>query len=72
MSINRISSIMDIRRGMSEVCCCCGCGCEHRHYHKGFRRFLTKEEHIRELEEYIEELKKEINAVEAHLKELKS
>ncbi|MEM1994119.1 MAG: hypothetical protein QXW32_01375 [Nitrososphaerales archaeon] len=53
------------------MCCCCSCGCEHGHHHRRFRRFLTKEEHIKELEEYLDELKKEIAAVETHLKELK-
>ncbi len=53
------------------MCCCCGCGCVQSHHHRGFRRFLTKEEHINELEEYLAELKKEVAAVESHLKELK-
>jgi len=54
------------------MCCCCGCKCQHGYHHRGFsRRFLTKEEHIKELEEYVEELRKEIAAVESHLKELK-
>jgi cell division protein FtsB len=53
------------------MCCCCCCGHHHWH-HRGFgRRFLTREEQIKELEEYLEDLKKEIAAVEDHLKELK-
>jgi hypothetical protein len=53
------------------MCCCCGCECHHWHHRSFGRRFLTKEEHIKELEEYLEDLKKEIAAVESHLKELK-
>jgi inorganic pyrophosphatase len=36
------------------------------------RRFLTKDEKIKQLEDYTEQLKKEIIAVEEHIKELKS
>jgi hypothetical protein len=36
------------------------------------RRFLTREEKIRELENYAEELKKELSAVEEKIKELTS
>jgi predicted nucleic acid-binding Zn-ribbon protein len=36
------------------------------------RRFLTKEEKIERLENYGEELKKELNAVQERIKELKS
>jgi len=36
------------------------------------RRFLTKQEKIKRLEEYAEELKKEIEAVEDKIKEMKS
>jgi cell division protein FtsB len=52
------------------MCCCC-CG-HHYWHHRGFgRRFLTREEQIKELEEYLEDLKKEMAAVETRLKELK-
>lgn len=52
---------------------CEDCGCEppmccHGHG----RRFLTKEEKIKKLENYAEELKKEIAAVDERIKELKS
>lgn len=54
----------------------CGeCGCESSmfcHGQQRGRRFLTKEEKIKRLEDYAEELKKEITAVEEHTKELKS
>jgi len=53
------------------MCCCCGCECHHWRHRVFGRRFITKEEHIKELEEYLEELRKEIAAVESHLKELK-
>ena len=36
------------------------------------RHFLTKEEKIKQLENYVEELKKEIAAVNEHIEELKS
>jgi hypothetical protein len=36
------------------------------------RRFLTKEEKIKQLENYAEELKKEIAAVNERVKELRS
>ncbi len=39
--------------------------------HSHFRRFLTKEEQIKQLEEYAEELKKELEAVNEHIEELK-
>ena len=51
------------------------CGCEsstccHGQLHG--RRFLTKEEKIKQLENYVEELKKEIAAVLERIEELKS
>jgi hypothetical protein len=36
------------------------------------RRFLTKEEKIKQLENYAEELKKEIAAVDERIKDLRS
>jgi hypothetical protein len=50
-------------------------GCEPAmccHGHQHVRRFLTKEEKIKQLENYADELKKEIAAVNDHIKELKS
>jgi len=54
--------------------CGCGCGCEsHHHEGHGFgRRFLTKTERLENLKKYAEELRKELTAVEEHIKELKS
>jgi len=55
------------------MCKECGCGenhFEHGHFH--VRRFLTKEEKIEKLENYAEELKKELSAVEERIKELRS
>jgi hypothetical protein len=44
----------------------CGCG-----YGGGFgRRFLTKEEKIAELQEYLESLQKEAQAVQEHIAKL--
>jgi len=54
----------------------CGeCGCESSMWCHGQlhgRHFLTKEEKIKQLENYAEELKKEIAAVNERIKELKS
>jgi hypothetical protein len=52
--------------------CSCGsnseCDCEE----EGFeRQFLTKKEQIEELQDYLGELKLEIQAVEEHLADLK-
>lgn len=53
--------------------CCCGCRWRyHEHRRDNGRRFFTKEERAKELEEYAEELKKELSAVEEQIKELKS
>lgn len=63
------------------MCCHCGCGCgtHHRgeghekgHHHGYGRRFLTKAEKVEKLKKYAEELRKELTAVEEHIKELKS
>jgi hypothetical protein len=51
----------------------CGCDasmCCHGQPHG--RRFLTKEEKIKQLENYVDELKKEIAAVNEKITELKS
>ena len=50
--------------------CQCGekCGCDDRHLQ---RRFKTKSEQIAELESYISELKKEVQAVEEMLADLR-
>jgi len=54
------------------MCCRCGCGCgtgdEEGHWHG--RRFLTKAEKSEKLKNYAEELKKELEAVQEHIKEL--
>ena len=53
----------------------CGeCDCEMMGCHGEFhgRRILTKAEKIKRLEEYAEELKKEMVAVEERIKEMKS
>jgi len=59
--------------------CGCGCGCSCGPYHHGEgherhhgRRFLTKAEKVEKLKNYAEELRKELTAVEEHIKELKS
>ncbi|MCJ7762463.1 hypothetical protein MUP38_03280 [Candidatus Bathyarchaeota archaeon] len=54
---------------MCQECCCTpqhNEGCGHG------RRFLTKAEKIEKLKEYEEELKKEIIALQEHIKELES
>ena len=59
-----------------ETCDCesCNCGCEceccggSHHFH---RRYQTKAEQIADLEEYLTDLKVEVQAVEEHLADLK-
>ena len=54
--------------------CDCGCGSHHReewHGHMRRRRFLTKVEKIERLQNYAEELKKELTAVQEQIRELK-
>lgn len=54
--------------------CHCGCGSHHHgkeHGHMRRRRFLTKAEKIERLQNYAEELKKELVAVQERIKELK-
>jgi hypothetical protein len=57
----------------SENECECGSSCDcscHDHY--GFeRRYQTKAEQIEELEDYLAELKTEVQAVEEHLADLR-
>jgi hypothetical protein len=55
----------------------CGCGCEEHHHGKDHeegqgrgRHFLTKAEKAEKLKSYAEELRKELTAVEEHIKEL--
>jgi len=45
-----------------------GCNCDRRHFQ---RRFKTKAERIAELESYLIELKKEVQAVEEMLADLR-
>jgi hypothetical protein len=52
------------------MCQCC-CGGEHHHHGCRGRRFFTREERVKDLEEYADELKKELAAVEEQIKELK-
>jgi len=51
---------------------CCHCGCEgyREEGHRRGRRFLTKAERLEKLKDYAEELKKELEAVQEHIKEL--
>jgi len=59
--------------GEKRMCRACGCGLHHREEENGFgRRFLTKAERLEKLKKYAEELRKELAAVEEHIKELKS
>ncbi len=56
--------------------CRCGCTCDPAQHKEGRmrdhrfsyrRRFLTKAEKIEKLEKYVEELRKELAAVEEHI-----
>ncbi len=49
--------------------CECGCGGEGRGFH---RRFATREERIAHLQEYLNELRAEAQAVEEHIAELRA
>ena len=51
-----------------ECQCGGGCNCDNRHFQ---RRFKTKAEQIAELESYLNELKKEVQAVEEMLADLR-
>lgn len=54
--------------GSRSGCDCCDCSCEGG----GFRRrFQTKAEQTAELQEYLRDLKAEVQAVEERLKDLK-
>jgi len=58
-----------------ECGCGCGCGAHHHGEHHGRfhrRHFLTKQEKIERLQNYAEELKKELAAVQEKIKELKT
>lgn len=48
------------------TCGCCGCGCS-----PGFRRFFSAEEERECLENYRDQLKKELAGVEERIKECK-
>ncbi len=52
--------------------CACGgnCGCGN-HEHRAEEVYLTRDEYIARLEQYLGELKAEIQAVEAELSQLK-
>jgi hypothetical protein len=59
------------------MCGQCGCGCgsnhhgkEHEEGHGRSRQFLTKAEKAEKLKSYAEEIRKELTAVEEHIKEL--
>jgi hypothetical protein len=50
----------------------CGCGCHQHHGGMGFhRRFVSREEIIIRLEEYLKQLQAEAKGVEEHIAELK-
>jgi len=60
---------MEVKKKMCRECCCGPPHHERKHRHR--RRFLTKAEKVEKLKSYAEELKKELAAVEEHIKELK-
>ena len=49
------------------TCGCCGCGCT-----PFFRRFVSEKEELERLEEYKDQLKKELAGVEERIQGLKS
>jgi hypothetical protein len=54
--------------------CSCGChsGCDGEEEGGFERQFLTKKEQLEELQDYLEELKLEVQAVEEHIANLKN
>lgn len=57
---------------MGETCACGGtCGCGGHHDQQEEVVYLTREEYVARLEEYLTELKSEIQNVEAELAELR-
>jgi len=52
--------------------CCHHGNFRHHQHHHFHRRFMTREETISRLEEYLGELRAEAKAVEEHLAELKN
>jgi hypothetical protein len=61
---------MEVKKRMCRECCCGPPYHERKHGHG--RRFLTKAEKAEKLKSYAEELRKELSAVEEHIKELQS
>jgi len=69
---------MEVKKKMCRECCC-GPPYRERKYGRGYghgqghrRRFFTKAEKAEKLKSYAEELKKELTAVEEHIKGLQS
>ncbi|UCC58276.1 MAG: DUF5320 domain-containing protein [Candidatus Bathyarchaeum sp.] len=60
---------MEVKKNMC-IECCCGPPYSGRGHGYG-KRFLTRAEKTEKLKEYAEELKKELTAVEEHIKELR-
>ncbi len=54
------------QRGFTASQCDCGCGCGF------FRRFVSAKEEREQLEEYRDQLQKELTGVEERIQELKS
>lgn len=52
----------------------CGCGCHGGHHGAGLphRRFMSREETIKHLEDYLQQLQSEAKGVGEHLEKLKS
>ena len=69
-----------VHHGGGSCCCGCGCGCHNGgiHYRKGSfnhefieRRFISKEEVIAKLEEYLKQLQAEGKGVEERIARLR-
>jgi hypothetical protein len=65
---------MKVKKKMHRECCCGRPYREwkHGHGHRYRRRFFTKAEKVDKLKSYAEELRKELKAVEEHIKEIQS
>jgi len=58
-------------QGMNRGCCYQGCGCHHQGGMGFHRRFISREEIVSRLEEYLKQLQAEIKGVEERIAEMK-
>jgi hypothetical protein len=64
--------IMNHGRERSSGDCGCGCGISGFGHSMFFRRYLSEKERLQRLEDYRDQLKKELEGIEEHIQELKT